>query len=181
MTDYWESRKTLVYLQHIFAIVHFIGKDAKSIIDVGSNGCPYLEWFDWIPRRVSVDLVKPYSSGTVEGIKADFLTLNFKERFDVCLCLQVIEHVEDAHSFSRGLLTLASRVLVSVPYCWPKGASQGHVHDPVDEAKVADWFGRPPDFTMISTEHGHPVRRMLCYFEQKSPSFLSRLLARHYT
>src|SRR6266542_1900821 len=65
---------------------------------------PYLEWFDWIPRKVSIDIHKPYRSPTVEGITADFLTFKPKQRFDICLCLQVVEHIPDARAFAQKLL-----------------------------------------------------------------------------
>lgn len=150
---YWERRKNAVYLQHIFALVHYLGRDARSILDVGSRGCPYLDWVDWIPTRVSVDIDKPYRSAAVEGITADFLTFTPQRQFDICLCLQVLEHIPDASAFAQKLLAVSPQVLISVPYLWPPDSHEQHVHDPVDEAKVSVWFGRSPSFSMISTEH----------------------------
>jgi predicted O-methyltransferase YrrM len=164
--SYWETRKNFVYLQHISALVRFIGRHANSLIDVGTNGCPYLEWFDWIPRRVSVDRDNPYQSATVEGINADFLSLDFQEKFDLCLCLQVLEHIPEVVPFARRLLAISNKVLVSVPYLWPENSEEGHVHDPVDETKVASWFGRAPDFYMLSAELQEHAksRRLICYY-----------------
>jgi hypothetical protein len=162
LTD-WERRRRFLYLHQVFALASFIGRDARSIVDVGSNGHAYLDWFDWIPRRVSIDLETPYCSPNVISIRSDFLTADIRERFDLCLCLQTIEHVPDAERFSRRLLSIATHVLVSVPYRWPAGRDKDHVHDPVDEEKVAGWFGRAPDFQMISTEP-NGTRRLICYF-----------------
>jgi hypothetical protein len=166
--DYWQSRRDAVYLQRVAKLVQSVGCDARSILDVGSNRCPYLDWFEWIPRRVSVDLQAPYFSPTVEGIKADFLTWQAGEKFDLCLCLQVLEHVPDAGAFSRKLLASANRVIVSVPYLW-SGSCKYHVHDPVDDAKIAAWFEREPDVSIVVTEiptkdNPRGVRRMICYF-----------------
>ncbi len=163
---YWERRKNAVYLQHVFALVHCMGHNARSIVDVGSHGCPYLEWFDWIPRKVSIDIHKPYRSPTVEGITADFLTFKPKKRFDICLCLQVLEHIPDARAFAQKLLASSPRVLISVPYLWAADSHIQHVHDPIDEAKVVAWFGQSPSLSMISTEHRTGVRRLICYFEE---------------
>ena len=167
--DYWRSRRDANYLQRVARLVQSVGGDAKSILDVGSNRCPYLDWFEWIPKRVSVDLQAPYSSPSVEGIKADFLSWQANEQFDLCLCLQVLEHVPDAGAFSRKLLATARDVIVSVPYLW-SGSCKYHVHDPVDDAKIAAWFGRDPDISIVVTEaptkdNPRGVRRMICYFK----------------
>jgi hypothetical protein len=170
--NYWEQRARAVYFQHIYALVHFLAPDAKSIIDVGSNGCPYIEWFSWIPSKVSVDLRKPYSSRTVHGVKTDFLSFPLEKRFDFCTCLQVLEHIPDVDLFARKLLATSTRVLISVPYKWPSGKCKWHVHDPVDEEKVASWFGTEPIFSMVSKEFdGTP--RLICYF-CSAPSLTGR-------
>jgi hypothetical protein len=166
--DYWQKRRDANYLQRVAKFVQAVGGDATSILDVGSNRCPYLDWFEWIPRRVSVDLEAPYSSPSVEGITADFLAWQTKEQFDLCLCLQVLEHVPDAGVFSRKLLASARQVIVSVPYLW-SGSCKYHVHDPVDDEKIAAWFGREPDVSIVVTEiptedSPRGVRRMICYF-----------------
>lgn len=166
--DYWEERRESEYISHIISLVKFIGKDAKRMIDVGSNGCPYIELFDWADYRVSVDLAKPYGSDKVVPYKGDFLTYEPDRKFDLCLCLQVLEHIPDATAFARKLLSISSRVLVSVPYRWPiteQTAPMGHIHDPVDEEKMLQWFGREPDLSMISTEPGTRIRRLICLFE----------------
>jgi hypothetical protein len=152
-----------VYFQHVYALVHFLAQDAKSIIDVGSNGCPYLEWFSWIPRKVSVDLCMPYSSETVQGVTADFLSFPLDQKFDFCTCLQVLEHVLHADLFARKLLATSAHVLISVPYKWPSDKCEWHVHDPVDEDKVASWFGIEPIFSLVSREFKGDAR-LICYF-----------------
>jgi hypothetical protein len=167
---YWNERKSSVYLQHLRALVNFIGRDARSIIDVGSNGCPYLEWFGWIPNRVSLDLNKPYRGKNVVAVKQDLLNYRTNFVFDLCICLQVLEHVPNAADFARRLLSLSPHVLISVPYRWPitnHTKAMGHIHDPVDEQKLTSWFGREPDFQMISEEIATPVRRLICYYRGK--------------
>jgi glycosyltransferase involved in cell wall biosynthesis len=165
-SDYWRSADS-VYLRKVFDLAYEVATDATSVIDVGTNGCPYLEGFGWIPRRTSLDLITPYRSETVKGIKADFLKWSSSEQFDLCLCLQVLEHIPDAASFAQKLLTTAPRVIVSVPYLWPADSCEGHVHDPVDETKIESWFGRAPDRQLIVTEpnSGRHARRLICYFK----------------
>ena len=74
--SYWDRRADSLYLQYVFFLARVVGRDAGSVIDVGSNDCPYLEWLDWIPRKVSVDIDAPYRSATVEAHKGDFLDLD---------------------------------------------------------------------------------------------------------
>jgi hypothetical protein len=164
--SYWQRRRNSVYLQAVRRLVRSVGADAESILDVGSNGCGYLDWFDWIPRRVSIDIRNPYSGPGVEGVRADFLTHRFTERFDLVLCLQVLEHIPDAHRFAQRLLAGARhRVIVSVPYRWAADRSAHHVHDPVDEDKMLRWFGRQPISTGIAREwRWTRTERMICVY-----------------
>jgi hypothetical protein len=162
--SYWERRANSHYLAAVRRLVGEGGADVESILDVGSNGCAYLDWFDWVPRRVSLDLKRPYTGDGVESVKADFLTWEPRERFDIVLCLQVLEHIPDAASFAQRLLAVARRhVIVSVPYKWRAGRIPDHVHDPVDEVKVLQWFGRAPDCAMIVCEQGRLERLISCY------------------
>jgi len=162
---YWEKRRKFAYYQRVRELVQDAGKDARSIIDIGTGECPYLDWFDWIPRRVSLDLRTPYQSPAVHGIQADFLEWEAEERFDICLCLQVIEHIPDAGRFAQKLMETAPIVIISVPHQWVPGGRGDHVHDPVDLAKVAAWFGRHPDRVILVREQTRRNReRMICCF-----------------
>jgi SAM-dependent methyltransferase len=166
---YWERRADSLYLQYVFFLARVVGRDAGSVIDVGSNGCPYIEWLDWIPRKLSVDLEMPYSSATVEGRTGDFLALDIGESFDLGLCLQVLEHVPEVAAFARKLLATTPHLIVSVPYRWEPGQTE-HVHDPVDEEKLAGWFGRAPNYRVIVREPFFRKKRLIAYFDREDPS-----------
>ena len=170
--DYWRRRSDLLYYQYFRYIVRCIGHDATSLIDVGSGNAPYLEWFDWIPERVSVDRGVPYASAAVRGIKGDIHELSLEHRFDLCTCLQVLEHVEEPARFARRLLEMGRLVLISVPYKWRKGRTPGHLNDPVDLAAVTAWFGRAPNYHLVVRE---PFRhrtsaRMFALYDADDPS-----------
>lgn len=150
--SYWRKRQDLIYYHYFHFMIRCIGAEARSLIDIGSGNAPYLDWFDWIPEKVSVDLHVPYQSAGVRGIAGNIHEIDFKQRYDICTCLQVLEHVPDAGAFARRLMEIGKVVLVSVPYKWPKGSNKHHVHDPVDAAKVASWFGRKPDYQILVRE-----------------------------
>ncbi len=168
-TEYWVRRADSLYLQYVYFLARVVGCEARSVIDVGSNGCPYVEWLDWIPRKLSVDLARPYVSARVEGRTGDFLALEIGESFDLGLCLQVLEHVPEVAAFALKLLATTPHLIVSVPYRWEPG-QEGHVHDPVDEAKLSGWFGREPNYRLVVREPFFRKKRMIAYFDREHPS-----------
>lgn len=149
---YWADRSDLLYYRYIDYIVRTVGSTAHSMLDVGSGNCPYLEWFDWIESKYSVDLQTPYESNSIIGVVGDIHSTNFPLHFDIVSCLQVLEHVPDAKRFAKRLLELGSTLIISVPYKWPGGKAKDHVHDPVDEEKLFSWFGRRPNYQIVVRE-----------------------------
>jgi hypothetical protein len=149
---YWQGRSDMLYYKYVDYVVRVIGAKSESIIDVGSGGCPYLEWFDWIDEKVSIDIRAPYSSERVQAITANILDYKFVKKYDLCMCLQVLEHVADPEPFARRLFEMSDTVIISVPYKWPEGKTQGHAQDPVDEEKLEQWVGRKPNFLAIVQE-----------------------------
>lgn len=168
---YWRQRSDLLYYQYFRYIMRCIGAEATSLVDVGSGNAPYLEWFDWIPERVSVDIRTPYASDTVRGVQGDILKLDLP-RFDICTCLQVLEHVPDPAPFARRLLGLGALVLVSVPLRWPAGATRGHVNDPVDLDKLTDWFGVAANYHLAVREPftGPKGARLFALYDPADPA-----------
>lgn len=179
---YWEYRRELVYYHTLANFVRLLGHDAKSLIDVGSAGCAYLAWFDWIPDRTSLDLSYPSTVPGVKRIKHDFLTWQPEQSYDLVTCSQVLEHVPDAPAFAKKLLKIGRRVLVSVPYKWPAGSVKGHIHDPVDEAKLESWFERKPSYSLTVREP-FGEERLFCFYNNaealgfNNSEIMNRLLA----
>jgi SAM-dependent methyltransferase len=150
---YWEKRQDALYLHAARISCRRFGGKPQSVIDVGSNGTPTLEWHrKTASRLVSVDLRNPYSAEGVESIKTDFLAFEAPDQFDLVTCFQVLEHVPDPAAFAKKLLTLGKVVIISVPYKWPAGKCKEHPNDPVDEVKLRRWFGREPTYSYLSKE-----------------------------
>ena len=165
--QYWHEREGMLYLQVVREISRRIASKARSLIDIGSAGTPVVEWFGHIPKRVSLDLRNPYRGPGVQSVRSDFLDWSPDDRFDVGLCLQVMEHVEDPQRFAERLLAVCEVVLISVPYQWPKGKVKSHVNDPVDEDKITTWFGRSPNYSYrIAELTGH--ERLICIYDTAS-------------
>lgn len=165
---YWEERKDILYYQVVRTLTSHIGRKAESIIDVGSAGCPYLDWYDHIPNRTSVDLKAPYKAEGISSYTSDFLEWQPDRKYDIVTCLQVLEHVPHATEFAQKLLSLGHVVVVSLPYRWPHGKTKSHIHDPVDRDKILTWFGRKPNFEYICREVKAPVERIIHIYERFS-------------
>jgi len=164
---YWDRRRDMIYYEYLRRMVARFGAEARSLIDVGSHQTPLAEEFDWIPERVALDIRAPYSSPAVTGIRADFLSFEPGRRYDFALCSQVLEQVPEPEAFARKLLGIADRVLVSVHDRWPARRG-GPGHDPVDKAKLAEWFGRAPDHLVTVQEPfqtGPSSRRLIAYYQ----------------
>jgi hypothetical protein len=150
---YWEQRKDSVYLHAARLVCRRFGANPKSVIDVGSNGTPTLEWHrETASRLVSLDLRRPYEAAGIESVTSDLLAFDPGTKFDLVTCFQVLEHVPNPKAFARKLLALGDVVVISVPYKWAKGRVKFHIHDPVDEAKLLEWFGRTPVYSHLSEE-----------------------------
>jgi len=171
--DYWNRRQHMLYYQVVRIIAQGLSKDARSVIDVGSRNTPTLEWFPETLARTSLDLRVPYTGDGVQSVTADFLTWQPDRRYDLALCLQVLEHVKDARGFAQKLLGVAEVVLVSVPYRWPETKNPHHVHDPVTMDKIVSWFGRRPGYTFLVPEPIGGVERLVCVFDPSGRSWTS--------
>jgi SAM-dependent methyltransferase len=171
LKDYWHRRKNSVYLHYVDYITCALGEKSKSVIDVGSRHCQYLDWFPWFRERVSLDLDDPYVGTGVESITADFLKWEPGRSFDVVLCLQVLEHVPKVHEFAAKLMKTGRHVIVSVPYKWAPGSVRSHVHDPIDRAKFESWFPQKPDYFVIAREplSRRNGQRIVAYFDAEAP------------
>ena len=167
---YWERRKFDLYYVAIARYIQVIAFDAYSLIDVGSSSTRLLEWFTWIPDRVALDIAPVNPTPPIRGITADFFTWEPDKTYDVAMCCQVMEHLENPEKFGRKLLKLAKRVLVSVPYKWI-GNTPGHLQDPIDEAKFKSWFPVAPNYMQYVYEPFGPPRIFLYFDIERGPGF----------
>ena len=145
--EYWRGRQQLAYYRTALNYQRRFCPEGTTLLDVGGGvglGCRYLEWFESF-AQTSVEL--PTNGCTLDGvlvIHEDFGTWSIDHRYDLVLCLQLLEHIDDAAAYARKLFECGSTVIISVPYRWPATACSQHIHDPVDESKLKTWTGREP-------------------------------------
>ena len=167
--NYWLRRRNMMYYKYINFLVKAFAYDAKNIIDIGSANTEYIEDYFWIKDKYTLDIKNPYSSKNVKSIEVDFLKFSPSQKFDFVTCLQVLEHISEVRLFAKKLLDISNKVLISVPYNWPIDAESEHIHDPINEEKLYNWFGRDPTYSIVVSE---PLRnpehriskRIICYY-----------------
>ena len=147
--SYWQQRQHMRYYTQVLAFAREYAPAGGSVVDVGGRDCDYIQWFDWFEHKLVIDLKPPPARPGVKTLAGDFLAWQPVNRFDLVLCLQVLEHLFDPTPFCHKLLETGRTVIVSVPYRWPKGMCIYHLQDPVDEAKLRSWTGQPPTVQSI--------------------------------
>jgi hypothetical protein len=163
MSEYWEERKHLKYYQHVRKLIE--DSNGSSILDVGSSGTPVASWGTFLMRS-SLNLWKVPDIEGIDSIVANFLTWEPDRPYDIVTCLKVLEHIvdEEVSDFAQKLLEVAQKkVIMSVPWHWPKGSCVHHEQDPVTMEKVVAWFGREPDSASTIIDNG--LNRAVCVFE----------------
>ena len=152
--SYWASRLGFRYYSEVARLARSHAPAGGSALDVGANDTAVLAALDWFDRRVALDVDEVPRRGGVETVIADFNDFDPDERFDLVLCLQVLEHLDRPGPFARKLLAAGGTAIVSVPHEWPGWVTEEHVHDPVDESKLRTWTGRDPTETSIVEDLG---------------------------
>lgn len=141
---YWKRRQHMQYYREVIRLARAHAPDARTVLDVGARDTPVVVQLDWIASRTAIDYeVAPDLPG-VTGIKGDFLEFQPERPFDLVICLQVLEHLDDPHRFAQKLFDTGHTVIISVPYQWPAGFCLQHPQDPIDEEKLLRWTERAP-------------------------------------
>ena len=152
--SYWESRRDLRYYGEVVLLARAHVPAGRSVLDVGANETEVLERLEWFERRVALDVNEIPPRAGVETVAADFNEFEPAERFDLVLCLLVLEHLDRPGPFARKVLAAGRTTIISVPHEWPGWVTDEHVHDPVDESKLRAWTGRDPTETSIIEDLG---------------------------
>lgn len=147
---YWETRKHMAYYQQAVTWAKNHTPIGGKILDVGGGitmGCEYLKWLPGY-ERTAVELDWGGNMGgtlpEVNLIISRFEDWEPDQHYDTVMCLQCVEHVEQPWHFVQKLRQCGDRLILSVPFKWPQGQEEGHIHDPIDRIKVKTWVGREP-------------------------------------
>ncbi len=145
-SKYWNLRRNNILYSLFLKLVREEAPDALTVLDVGAYESPYISLFDWIPTKVATDIQAHANVWSdMDGIafvQGDFMKLNFATVFDVVICNQVVEHIDDDNvkQFVAKMQSIAKVLLVTTTYEMPSGDIHGHVQDPISENEFRSWF-----------------------------------------
>lgn len=160
VNKYYESRKDFNYYKKILEIIQKLEFD--SILDVGASRSPVLEKLEKNVEKVLLDKNHIPQLDGIRNIQDDFYTWTPDKQYDVVLCLQVLEHLEDPTTFAQKLFTIAKKkLIISVPYRWQKGTCKSHIQDPVTLEKLNSWMNRKPCHAFIVKDY---LNRLICVY-----------------
>ena len=159
--EYYNERKAMNYYRVVLDVIKAL--HYRSILDVGARRSPVLEGLPASKERVTLDRVAVKPTPGVRHIVTDFLEWTPDKSYDVVLCLQVLEHLDDPATFMQKLFATGKDLILSVPYRWKKGQCKYHVQDPVTLSKVVGWAGGlRPTAHWIVEDNG--LSRLICYY-----------------
>jgi hypothetical protein len=164
MDSYWKSRKECNYYKKVLDIIQE-HSDKQSIIDVGSANTEILKNLPFADK-VCLDYNKLPENEGIRTIKCDFYKWTPDKKYDIVICLQVLEHLDNPDIFAKKLFDLSNKVvIISVPYKWKKGFCIHHVQDPVSEEKIYSWTQKDYDESYIIEDQS--VKRIICVYLKK--------------
>lgn len=158
---YAHERKDMNYYKAVKREI-FKHSPGASILDVGCGGTDLVMTGEFKYRvAVNTEPIRMFDTALIVGRWPNIdLPL---EKFDVVLCCQVIEHLEDneIEPFVAKLKAVANNLIVSLPYYWTKGVEQSHKQDPVTDIKLKKWLGIPKRSRIIKDQN---LRRIVLTF-----------------
>ena len=168
--SYWTGRENLNYYARARELADEYCPQGRTLLDVGGAvlaGAKYLNRFERF-HRTSVELSK--GEGELPGVtvyRQNFLEWTPPQhRFDLVLCLQVLEHLKDETipQFIEKLLGIGKVLIVSVPHVWPSTAEPGHLQDPINVEKFRGWWPDEPAILELVPEYGKKLKRIIAVF-----------------
>lgn len=147
------DRRHLRYYDSLFYTAMQFGSKAKNAIEVGCGSDPFLQYVTWIPQKICV---APYFAayneagkesvvrGGIQSVLADFMDYklpNNVDTFDLLICTQVLEHVDNPKDFMQKLIRSAKISIISVPYNWNTCDFEkcGHKTHEISYNKTLEW------------------------------------------
>jgi len=158
--SYYHGRKDFKYYKKVKEVLNSL--HFSSIIDIGCRKSPIMAGLRNNVYKAMLDIQEIPPMDGIHMIQADFYKWKPDRKYDVALCLQVLEHLDKPKEFAQKLLEVGKTVVISVPYKWKEGLCNYHTQDPVDESKIKRWLGREPDEQYIVNDKDR--KRIICVY-----------------
>lgn len=156
--SYWSNRKNYTYYDYVKKIcTDLIGVDS-SIIDFGCRDTEII--FDLsCKNKYLLDIENIYSKSQrnrIQELKIIFLQediyhIQYFNRFDISLCLQTLEHLDDPPTAFKKIFDATTKyIIISLPYKWQY--CKYHKHHMIDENQIFIWTNLKPYITKIISD-----------------------------
>lgn len=153
------------------------GRKAKSIIEVGCASNPFIKYLNWIQKRTCVaPYFADYGNGLnklevgsiIEAVTADFMEYELpnNDKYDLLVCSQVVEHVQNPSAFVQKLIRSAKTSIISIPYKWEDcGSNCGHNTHEISYNRILEWS--QPHVPIYSTivQEASLARRIIVVYQ----------------
>lgn len=171
-SGYWAGRSNdRIYLMTLlFSSIYC--KERENVADVGCNSSPlvlqlpdFKKRFAFDPDPEVADLWKDVDGALFINSLLSVETprkLVGAWRFDLILCNQVIEHLEEPEAFAELLCATSKRLIISTTFETPECYVDEHVQDPISLEKFENWFPRKMLQCFIS--RGPNIHKILAVF-----------------
>lgn len=161
LSDFYEPDRTFRYYAHVSRWLERLAP--TSVLDVGGRRSPILDSLPDSVERVCLDIERiPGLKPGIRRITSDFLRWTPDKTYDVVVCLQVLQHVEQPDEFAKKLLKVGRTVILCVPYQLPRGMNSGP-NSMIDERTLLKWTGRTTTATQLIVEPG--LTRLLAVYQ----------------
>lgn len=147
---YWKRRSNLRYYDEVVNLCQLFAINVKSVIDVGSHKSEVLRRLSFIKDRTALDIGCLPEMGGISKIRKDFMKYEPDRKYDLALCLQVLEHVDSPEKFMSKVLSISKISIISVPYMWPQ--AKYHKHNMINEEKLFKWAKKHPVYSKVISE-----------------------------
>lgn len=149
MTKKYNEHKYYHRRYYNFVNKKILNFDPETLIEVGPAN-PILSATFNIPAKEKV-WIDTSSKEEVGGYSLDLFNIIFtqgnimatnvysvKEKYDLLVCLQTLEHIKDPKTAINNMWGLAENKIFSVPYNWDP--IPGHVHNNILPETFLSWF-----------------------------------------
>lgn len=166
MDSYWRRRSGLAYYQKIVEICSEILKNNEnySIIDFGCRNTEVIFNFK-SKKKFLLDKKNFYSEEqkkiiiekNITFLKESIFNIQYTNEFDICICLQTLEHLENPERAFQLIHKASKRyTIISLPYKSTISV-KGHIHNNIDEQLIKKWTRIEPDQSFIIKDNGYRI------------------------
>jgi len=147
----------------------------KSVLDVGGRDTPIVT-AGRFERRLLIDKWKAPKRKRHSGVEyncVDFMKWWPADPFDLVICLQTLEHIDDqtVASFARKLFAVGRNVIISVPFMWDDHGRHGHLQNCINHEDLYSWTKRIP-----SESHVTKCHRLVTFYGKTDLEYLVKLM-----